>query len=87
MTGDFEATLKKANGNTLFYFDPPYRPISSTSNFKDYAKEPFDDMSQVRLKRFCDKVQERGNYFMRSNSDGKGNYGNDRFFERSDWFV
>lgn len=81
MTGDFEATLKKANGNTLFYFDPPYRPISSTSNFKDYAKEPFDDMSQVRLKRFCDKVQERGYYFMLSNSDGMGNYGNDSFFD------
>ena len=28
--GDFESTFEHAHGNTLFYFDPPYRPLSDT---------------------------------------------------------
>ena len=39
LTGDFEATFDYAQGNTLFYFDPPHRPLSDTSSFNDYAKE------------------------------------------------
>lgn len=67
--GDFEETLKKACGDTFFYFDPPYRPISDTSCFNDYAKVPFNDLAQLRLKTFCDKVRQSGYSFMLSNSD------------------
>lgn len=56
LEGDFENTLLCAKGKTLFYFDPPYRPLSDTSSFNDYTKEAFNDDSQVRLKKFCDKV-------------------------------
>lgn len=56
LEGDFEKTLLYAQGKTLFYFDPPYRPLSDTSSFNDYTKEAFNDDSQVRLKEFCDKV-------------------------------
>ena len=38
LTGDFEQTLEYIDGNTFFYFDPPYRPLSNTSSFNDYAK-------------------------------------------------
>ena len=38
LKGDFEDTFAYANGNTLFYFDPPYRPLSDTSSFNDYTK-------------------------------------------------
>ena len=31
LTGDFEKTFDYAKGNTLFYFDPPYRPLTKTS--------------------------------------------------------
>jgi DNA adenine methylase len=48
LTGDFEATFDYAQGNTLFYFDPPYRPLSDTSSFNDYAKEAFNDDAQIQ---------------------------------------
>ena len=53
LTADFEATFDYAQGNTLFYFDPPYRQLSDTSSFNDYAKEAFNDDAQIRLKEYC----------------------------------
>lgn len=79
--GDFEDTLSYAEGNTLFYFDPPYRPLSDTSSFNDYTKDAFNDDSQVRLKEFCDHVNVDGHCFMLSNSDCKGKNEVDNFFE------
>ena len=81
LDGDFERTINFAKENTLFYFDPPYRPLSDTSSFNDYTKEPFNDESQVRLKQFCDKVTEKGHLFMLSNSDCKGKNEEDNFFD------
>lgn len=72
LTGDFEQTLAYAQGRTLFYLDPPYRPLSDTSSFNDYAKQPFNDDAQVRLKEFCDQVAAAGHNFMLSNSDCLG---------------
>ena len=85
MTGDFEQTINKINENTFFYFDPPYRPLSNTSSFNDYAKEAFNDDAQIRLKLFCDKLNEMGVNFMLSNSDCFGKDGKDRFFD--DLFI
>ncbi len=81
LEGDFEDTILYAEGNTLFYFDPPYRPLSDTSSFNDYTKDAFNDDSQVRLKEFCDHVNVDGHCFMLSNSDCKGKNEADNFFE------
>ena len=85
MTGDFEQTFDKIKGNTFFYFDPPYRPLSNTSSFNDYTKEDFNDDAQIRLKLFCDRLNEIGVNFMLSNSDCLGKNGTDRFFD--DLFI
>ena len=85
MTGDFEQTFAKIEGNTFFYFDPPYRPLSNTSSFNDYTKEDFNDNAQIRLKLFCDRLNENGVNFMLSNSDCLGKDGTDRFFD--DLFI
>ena len=76
LTGDYQETLMYAKGNTLFYFDPPYRPLNNTSSFNDYTKEAFNDYAQRRLKGFCDNVDKAGYQFMLSNSDCK-----DMFFD------
>lgn len=81
LTGDFEATLPYAQGNTLFYFDPPYRPLSDTSSFNDYTKDAFNDESQIRLKGYCDRIHDVGFHFMLSNSDCKGKNEDDNFFD------
>jgi DNA adenine methylase len=82
LTGDFEETFDYARGNTLFYFDPPYRPLSDTSSFNDYAKESFNDDAQIRLKKYCDRINETGFQFMLSNSDCKGKNEEDNFFDK-----
>lgn len=81
LTGDFEMTFDYAHGNTLFYFDPPYRPLSDSSSFNDYAKESFNDDAQIRLKEFCDRINGSGYHFMLSNSDCKGKNEEDNFFD------
>lgn len=78
---DFEATFDCAHGNTLFYFDPPYRPLSNTSSFNDYTKEDFNDNAQIRLKEYCDRLHYAGYKFMLSNSDCKGKDKDDNFFD------
>lgn len=80
--GDFEHTFDYAEGNTFFYFDPPYRPLSDTSSFNDYTKESFNDTAQIRLKTYCDKIHEAGFLFMLSNSDCKGRDEDDNFFDK-----
>lgn len=81
LTGDFESTFRYAQGDTLFYFDPPYRPLSDTSSFNDYAKETFNDDAQIRLKEYCDRIHVTGFRFMLSNSDCKGKNEEDSFFD------
>lgn len=81
MTGDYQQTFIKAHGCTLFYFDPPYRPLSNTSSFNDYSKEAFNDLAQERLKLFCDRIETAGYSFMLSNSDCFNTPAKDRFFE------
>lgn len=81
LNGDFESTLDKARGTAFFYLDPPYRPLSNTSSFNDYAKEAFNDDAQVRLKQFCDRLQQAGHYFMLSNSDCIAKNPADSFFD------
>ena len=81
LNGDFERTFEYANGNTLFYFDPPYRPLRDTSSFNDYTKESFNDDTQIRLKEYCDRIHEAGYMFMLSNSDCKGKNEEDNFFD------
>lgn len=80
LTGDFRQTLVYAEDNTLFYFDPPYRPLSDTSSFNDYSAQAFDDRAQIGLKTFCDEVHRAGHWFMLSNADCFSHNG-DRFFD------
>lgn len=81
LCGDFENTLNSANKNSLFYFDPPYKPLSETSGFNTYTKDSFDDAEQIRLKDFCTKLDILDYNWILSNSDLKGKDENDNFFD------
>jgi DNA adenine methylase len=68
--------------NSLVYFDPPYRPLSNTSNFTAYNKSSFNDKSQIDLANYYKKISENKNlYLILSNSDPKNSDKNDKFFD------
>ena len=81
LCGDFEKTEIYAGENTIFYLDPPYKPLSETSSFTSYTKDGFNDEEQVRLRDFCTRIAEQNTQFVASNSDPQEVTG-ESFFER-----
>ena len=79
--GDFTQCQAWVDSQTFVYFDPPYRPISTTSNFTAYAKNSFDDSEQLRLRDFFINLDQKGAKLMLSNSDPKNEDPQDDFFE------
>jgi DNA adenine methylase len=78
---DFTDSSNYIKKESLVYLDPPYRPLSRTSNFTTYAKNGFLDEDQVRLAQFFQKMDETGAYLILSNSDPKNIDENDDFFD------
>lgn len=81
LCGDFEFTETYAAKNVLYYFDPPYRPLNTTSTFTSYTKDGFDDEQQLRLRNFCQRISEKQSLFIASNSDPKNENTDDNFFD------
>lgn len=67
--GDFEEALKGIRKNSFVYFDPPYEPISDSSNFTGYTANGFNQSEQKRLKELCDRLDKKGVKFLLSNSN------------------
>lgn len=81
LNGDYAETIQHATENTFFYFDPPYKPLNETSSFNSYAKDEFNDAEQIRLKEFCDTLNDQNHQWILSNSDVKGKDPNNNFFD------
>ena len=81
LCGDFTQTEQYAGPDTIFYFDPPYKPITETSSFTSYAKDGFNDEDQIRLRDFCIRIAKHNAQFVASNSDPKENNKTDTFFD------
>ena len=80
LCGDFSETLQYASNKSLFYFDPPYKPLTETSSFTSYAKEGFNDDEQKRLGEFCVEITKKHAMFVASNSDPQGVNPKEDFF-------
>lgn len=65
---DFEESIKGIRKGAFVYFDPPYDPVSDSSNFTGYAKSGFNREEQMRLKKLCDSLNQRGVKFLLSNA-------------------
>lgn len=68
LNGDFENIKHLLTPSAFVYFDPPYVPLSATSSFTGYTDKGFDGEMQLRLKLFCDYIDDIGAKFMLSNS-------------------
>lgn len=66
----FEAILNVAESAQDFvYFDPPYHPISATSDFTAYSRGAFAAKDQQKLAQVFAELAQRGVRVMLSNSD------------------
>jgi len=68
ITMPFENVLNHANEGDFIYFDPPYHPLSSTSNFTSYTKNSFSEKDQNRLAGVYRELDKKGCQLMLSNS-------------------
>ena len=68
LNGDYQDALKNIRKGSFVYFDPPYDPVSKSSNFTGYVQGGFDDKEQERLRDTCVKLNEKGINFLLSNS-------------------
>lgn len=69
LEADFSDVAGYARNGDAVYFDPPYVPLSASSSFTAYSKEPFGPAQQERLVDVFTKVCERGATAIMSNSD------------------
>ncbi len=67
-SGDYENILKNASRDSFVYLDPPYHPVSESSNFTGYIEGGWDIKDQIRLKEVCDRLTAKGVKFLLSNS-------------------
>ena len=65
----FDNVLKHAQKGDFVYFDPPYHPLTSTSNFTSYTKNCFSADDQEQLADTFLQLHKRGCKVMLSNSD------------------
>jgi DNA adenine methylase len=64
----FEITVNTAKKGDFIYFDPPYVPLSKSSNFVGYTKVGFEMEMQFKLKELLDELTQKGVNWMQSNS-------------------
>lgn len=69
LNGDFEEAVVDARNSDFVYFDPPYAPVSPTSDFTAYTQDGFDYHEQKRLRDVFERLSNEGVQVMLSNSD------------------
>ena len=79
--GDYKRSNDFIDAHTFVYFDPPYRPLTTTAYFTAYAQDGFSDAEQSELACFIDRMSARGAYIVASNSDPKNTDDGDNFFD------
>lgn len=65
---DFQSAIEDVEVDDMVYFDPPYFPVSRTSNFTDYTESGFGLSDQIRLLKTCQALEREGKRFLLSNS-------------------
>ena len=68
VTADFSFTRARAGPGDFVYADPPYLPISSSSNFTSYTSGGFGYGGQCRLARIAHVLRHQGAEVVVSNS-------------------
>ncbi len=67
----FENTMNQAVAGDVIYCDPPYAPLTTTSNFTAYTQQGFTQKDQEVLGDLARDLVGRGVYIVISNHDTK----------------
>ena len=65
---DYFTAVQTAKSGDFVYLDPPYDPVSTTSNFTGYVQGGFGRKDQEKLRDVCMDLTRRDVKFMLSNS-------------------
>ncbi|MDR2054278.1 MAG: Dam family site-specific DNA-(adenine-N6)-methyltransferase [Desulfovibrio sp.] len=79
---DYRYSESFIDEKTFVYFDPPYRPITRTSNFTAYTEKSFDDNAQIELSEYVNYLSSKGAKIIVSNADPKNSNTKDEFIDR-----
>jgi len=71
--GDYRKSSGFIDKSTFVYFDPPYRPLNTTSSFTSYTEDGFAE--------YVNLLTKRGAKVIVSNSDPKNENSEDEFFD------
>jgi len=66
---DYKKVLEYAQKEDFIYFDPPYYPLTETSNFTSYTQKKFLKKEQIELFETFDILSQKGCFVLESNSD------------------
>ncbi|MDR0368147.1 MAG: DNA adenine methylase [Bacteroidales bacterium] len=64
----YSEVLKMLDKKSFVYLDPPYYPLSESSNFTGYVQGGWNKDDQINLKNACDELDAKGIRFLLSNS-------------------
>jgi DNA adenine methylase len=67
----YKNITSKCENNDFIYLDPPYFPISKTSNFTDYTKESFGLLEHNELAKEYERLNSIGSKVILSNSNSE----------------
>ena len=67
----YKNIISKCENNDFIYLDPPYFPISKTSNFTDYTKECFEILEHNELAKEFERLSSIGAKAVLSNSNSE----------------
>jgi DNA adenine methylase len=65
---DYSEILTELDKKSFVYLDPPYHPISESSNFTGYIQGGWKIFDQTDLRVACDELNKKGIKFLLSNS-------------------
>jgi DNA adenine methylase len=66
---DYSNVTRNAKQGDFVYVDPPYDPVSSTSNFTGYTSNGFGNKNQEQLADVFETLASKGCFVLLSNSD------------------
>jgi len=81
LCGDYSELNNKESTSEFIYFDPPYRPLTTSASFTAYNKSGFNDENQKELANFVENISKKGTQILLSNSDPKVANPDDEFFD------